>query len=186
MTLYRLRDDVKIENLQKTHKIAYSKTISNINISFKDPRSENLGFQTISPIKETKNWQTNNDFSILRINNAIAELGEDYESEKYSPHDVGLDLLGGIDFSKGCYIGQEVVSRMQHKAKIKRRPFIISNIKANNFAPIFSNDKKIGYIGKVTNKKAIAFIRLDKMDKQNIITINELPIKITLPNWANY
>ena len=46
------------------------------------------------------------------------------------PHDIGMDLLGGVDFKKGCYIGQEVVSRMEHRGTARRRPVIVSGIDA--------------------------------------------------------
>ncbi|TIT85827.1 MAG: folate-binding protein YgfZ, partial [Mesorhizobium sp.] len=51
----------------------------------------------------------------LRIANGIAESGSDYQLGDAFPHDVLLDETGGVGFKKGCYVGQEVVSRMQHR-----------------------------------------------------------------------
>ncbi|RUT94251.1 folate-binding protein, partial [Mesorhizobium sp. USDA-HM6] len=63
-------------------------------------------------------WQT------LRIANGIAESGSDYQLGDAFPHDVLLDETGGVGFKKGCYVGQEVVSRMQHRGTARRRVLI--------------------------------------------------------------
>ena len=57
----------------------------------------------------------------LRIANGVAESGADYQLGDVFPHDVLLDQNGGIGFRKGCYVGQEVVSRMQHRGTARRR-----------------------------------------------------------------
>ena len=62
----------------------------------------------------------------LRIEQGVAESGDDYELNDAFPHDVLLDQLGGVGFSKGCYVGQEVVSRMQHRGTARRRVLIVT------------------------------------------------------------
>ncbi|MFZ1680403.1 MAG: folate-binding protein, partial [Rhizobiaceae bacterium] len=57
----------------------------------------------------------------LRIIHAIAEPGRDFANGEAFPHDVNLDQTGGVSFRKGCYVGQEVVSRMQHRGTARRR-----------------------------------------------------------------
>ena len=65
-----------------------------------------------------------NDWHALRIAHGVAESGFDYEAGDAFPHDVLLDENGGVGFKKGCYIGQEVVSRMQHRGTARRRVLI--------------------------------------------------------------
>ena len=62
----------------------------------------------------------------FRIANGIAESGADYALGDAFPHDVLLDEIGGVGFRKGCYVGQEVVSRMQHRGTARRRVLIVS------------------------------------------------------------
>ena len=62
----------------------------------------------------------------LRIAHGIAESGSDYALGDAFPHDVLLDETGGVGFKKGCYVGQEVVSRMQHRGTARRRVLIVS------------------------------------------------------------
>jgi folate-binding protein YgfZ len=56
----------------------------------------------------------------------IAESGTDYALGDAFPHDVLLDQNGGVGLRKGCYVGQEVVSRMQHRGTARRRVLIVS------------------------------------------------------------
>ena len=61
----------------------------------------------------------------FRIAHGIAESGADYALGDAFPHDVLLDETGGVGFKKGCYVGQEVVSRMQHRGTARRRVLIV-------------------------------------------------------------
>ncbi|MCJ9760865.1 folate-binding protein, partial [Agrobacterium sp. SHOUNA12C] len=64
-------------------------------------------------------------YEALRIANGIAVSGPDFALQDAFPHDVLLDLNGGLGFRKGCYVGQEVVSRMQHRGTARRRVVIV-------------------------------------------------------------
>ena len=70
--------------------------------------------------------------------------------EKFIPQMVNLDLINGISFSKGCYTGQEIVARVQHKGKVKQRMFRItgkaSNKKIDSGSAIFFADTKVGTV----------------------------------------
>ena len=70
--------------------------------------------------------------------------------EKFIPQMVNLDLINGISFSKGCYTGQEIVARVQHKGKVKQRMFHItgkaSNKKIDSGTAILFEDTKVGTV----------------------------------------
>src|SRR5690606_36522662 len=65
------------------------------------------------------------DYASLRIDNGVVESGADYDLSDAFPHDILLDQSGGVGFRKGCYVGQEVVSRMQHRGTARRRVMIV-------------------------------------------------------------
>lgn len=100
----------------------------------------------------------------LRVDYGIAEAYEDYALGSVYPYDINLDYLGGVSVQKGCYIGQEVLSRMYHRKAIKKRLFIAQS--SNDFLPdqttITAQETVIGRISSVRKDKALAFIRLDK------------------------
>jgi folate-binding Fe-S cluster repair protein YgfZ len=76
-----------------------------------------------------------------------------------------MDQLGGIDFRKGCYIGQEVVSRTQHRASARTRivPVAISG-SATSGAEITAGEKTIGTLGSIADGRGLALLRIDRAD----------------------
>ena len=106
-------------------------------------KSENLLDDLSISTLTTKDWKMSD------INAGIPIIyGENIE--KFIPQMVNLDLINGISFSKGCYTGQEIVARVQHKGKVKQRMFRItgkaSNKKINSGSAIFFADTKVGTV----------------------------------------
>ena len=81
------------------------------------------------------------------------------------PHETNMDRLHGVDFEKGCYVGQEVVSRMQHRGSARTRTV---KIILDGFAPepgtaILAGDKPVGTIGSTSGQLGLALIRTDRV-----------------------
>ena len=123
-----------------------------------------------------------------RISECVTELGSDFPSDSLFPHDIGMDLLGGVDFKKGCYIGQEVVSRMQHRGTARRRPVIVSGLPAGAApgAPVMAGGREAGALGQPVDGKAIAILRLDRIENPADASVNGEGVVLTLPSWATY
>jgi folate-binding Fe-S cluster repair protein YgfZ len=96
-----------------------------------------------------------------------------------------MDLMGGVDFRKGCYIGQEVVSRMQHRGTARRRPVIVSGIDAPAGSAVSVGGRDAGHIGKVVDGSAVGIVRLDRFDGGEI-SVAGRPVTVALPAWASY
>jgi folate-binding Fe-S cluster repair protein YgfZ len=96
-----------------------------------------------------------------------------------------MDFLGGVDFKKGCYIGQEVVSRMEHRGTARRRPVIVSGIDAPAGSAVLVGGRDSGTTGQVVGGKAVAIVRLDRFDGGEI-TVGGKPVSVALPDWATY
>ena len=106
-------------------------------------KSENLLDDLSISTLTTKDWKMSD------INASIPIIyGENIE--KFIPQMVNLDLINGISFSKGCYTGQEIVARVQHKGKVKQRMFRItgkaSNKKIDPGTAILFEDTKVGTV----------------------------------------
>ncbi len=109
MKLYRLRAKVEIDDLRATHSVGWSFDGWTGGIGHADPRG--LGERVIAPNEQTADWlPEDEEFDRRRIAAGIPEQGRDFGIDENFAHDIGLDILDGIDFVKGCYIGQEVVS----------------------------------------------------------------------------
>ena len=105
------------------------------------------------------------DWHAFRIAHGVAESGADYALGDAFPHDVLLDQNGGVGFRKGCYVGQEVVSRMQHRGTARRRVLIVDG-DGDLPAPgteIIAGGRAIGTLGSVAGGVGLAIVRIDQV-----------------------
>jgi folate-binding protein YgfZ len=129
-------------------------------------------------------------YAALRILNGIVESGADFALQDAFPHDVLLDKSGGVSFRKGCYVGQEVVSRMQHRSTARRRAVIVSAEQQlpGSGTEITVDGKTIGTLGTVAGTRALAILRIDKageaMNKGTPVLAGEVQLALTLPAWS--
>ncbi|HEV7276857.1 MAG TPA: folate-binding protein [Devosiaceae bacterium] len=187
MRMYKLRAAVEIEDLRETHVVGWSPE-ETVGVAHADARPGGLGWRVIAD-KAAADWDTEDtEFIRARINAGVAELGPDFGADSTFPHDIGMDLLGGIDFKKGCYIGQEVVSRMQHRGTARRRPVIVSALAegAAAGARLLVGEREAGTIGWVLDGKAVAIVRLDRVPDAEAASFANLPVVLHLPEWATY
>jgi len=187
MRLYKLRANLAIQDMSATHAVGWSAGGPEPGISHLDPRGKALGWRIIAPREMAKDW-TDSDLGwhATRIAEGVTELGSDYEADSRFPHDVGMDLLGGVDFAKGCYVGQEVVSRMQHRGTARRRPVIVSGAGLQHGGALELNGREIGALGHVAGDRSIAIVRIDRIDDPAAVTSNGVAVNLALPEWASY
>jgi tRNA-modifying protein YgfZ len=131
-------------------------------------------------------------YNRLRIENGVAESGADYALGDVFPHDVNLDQIGGVGFSKGCFVGQEVVSRMQHRGTARRRLVIIeaSEPLPPSGAIVEAGGKEIGVTATTQGKMGLAILRLDRLadarDNSKTPMANGLALEVRLPRIAKF
>lgn len=129
-------------------------------------------------------------YAALRILNGVLESGSDYALQDAFPHDVLFDKSGGVSFRKGCYVGQEVVSRMQHRSTARRRAVLVSADQplATTGTEITIDGKPIGALGTVAGTRGLAIIRIDKageaMAKGVPVLAADVPVTLALPAWS--
>ncbi|WP_375706667.1 YgfZ/GcvT domain-containing protein [Bartonella sp. AA126HLJHH] len=127
----------------------------------------------------------------LRIRYAIAESAQDYEIGKVFPHDINYDQINGLAFNKGCYIGQEIVSRMHHRRAVRRRIFIVKGqCKLTPQSNIEAGTKVLGYLGTCIGNEALALMRIDHvkdaMDYNIPFTVKNIPVTISIAENMNF
>lgn len=189
MKMYRLRAKVEIEDLRESHRLGWSPEAVAGAVVHKDRLGPvALGFRVIAPADEAAGWSTETDaYHRARIDAGIAALGPDFGAGEVFAHDIGMDQLEGIDFAKGCYVGQEVVSRMKHRGTARRRPVVASGLQADESgAAILAGEREAGTVGAVVDGKAVAVVRLDRLADGKSGTVNGRPVTLTLPAWAGY
>ncbi|WP_099900809.1 YgfZ/GcvT domain-containing protein, partial [Methylobacterium frigidaeris] len=120
LTLYRLRAQVTIEVLPLAVVAGWGAEAPSP--ALRDGRLADLGWRLYLPEDEAP--ATDADaaaYAAHRIGLGVPEGGTDFALGDAFPHEALMDQLGGVDFKKGCYVGQEVVSRMQHRGTARTR-----------------------------------------------------------------
>ncbi len=122
-----------------------------------------------------------------RIALGLADSVQDIGTNNLFPHEANLDQFGGVNFTKGCYVGQEVVSRMQHRGTARSRILPVIGQGMTKGASITSADKTIGEILSTTSTNALALIRLDRLaDATAPLLSNAVTVKVQKPDWIKY
>jgi folate-binding protein YgfZ len=135
---------------------------------------------------------TDAEYHAHRIGLSIPEGGRDWTFGDAFPHEAAYDQLGALDFAKGCYVGQEVVSRMEHRGTARSR--VVSVLAAEDLpppgTPIMAGALPIGTMGSSARSRGIAIARLDRtarsMASGEAIVCASVPVTLAIPGWARY
>ncbi|MCO6387810.1 folate-binding protein YgfZ [Aliihoeflea sp. 40Bstr573] len=128
----------------------------------------------------------------LRVDSGIAESGTDFALSDAFPHDILYDQNGGVGLKKGCFVGQEVVSRMQHRGTARRRVMIARSDDAlpDPGTEITVSGRPIGTLGSGADGSGIAIVRIDRvkdaLDAGQDIVAGDARVTLSIPGWARY
>jgi tRNA-modifying protein YgfZ len=136
---------------------------------YADPRDPRLGWRAIMPRAAAAAIGTEHIaiYEALRIDTVAPKGGVDFAYGDAFPHDANFDLLNGVDFQKGCYVGQEVVSRMKHRGSGRKR---VARVKLSADAPppgtpVLDGELPVGTLGSSSGREALAMLRIDRADE---------------------
>jgi folate-binding protein YgfZ len=163
-------------------------------VSYTDPRHAGMGERTIRLIDADDSFPTDTvqleknraTYDALRISLGIPDTGRDLMAEKSMPLESGFDELHGVDFEKGCYVGQEVTTRMKHRNLVKKRlfPVLIDGETAPG-AVIKCGDVEAGELRSAIKGRGIALLRLDLVAKGGL-NADGVAITPEKPDWVNF
>jgi tRNA-modifying protein YgfZ len=131
-----------------------------------DPRAPALGWRALVVGPRASDASADEAYEALRIEAGVPKGGVDFKYNDAFPHEANMDRLSGVDFKKGCFIGQEVVSRMKHRNTVRTRvtPFQAQGATPAQGARILDGEIEIGVIGSTKGSKGLALVRLDKAE----------------------
>jgi folate-binding protein YgfZ len=196
---YKLRAKVAVENLSDSLGVLAvwdGEPSMKPDLSFADPRNEALGWRILVPeeLKQKVADLLGADlvdeaaYDAHRIAIGVPRGGLDFMYSDAFPHETNMDRLHGVDFEKGCYVGQEVVSRMQHRGTARTRTVRVT---LEDFSPepgttILAGDKSVGTMGSTAAGHGIALVRTDRvadaLDAGLTLSAGGLAIRLTDPN----
>ena len=166
LRLYRLRAQIELTDLSETQGVQAIWGEEPLPAGAQpDPRHASLGARLIA---ERATLATNPGeraaYEAQRIACGIPQGGADFAYGEAFPHEANMDLIGGVDFKKGCYVGQEVVSRVHHRGTARRRilPAALAGAAPAPGTPVLAGEVEVGALGSTAGRHALASIRLDR------------------------
>jgi folate-binding protein YgfZ len=178
LNLYKLRAKVDIQDASEDYRVLVLWGPSSAGreeaagtVSFADPRLPALGSRILADARSacSKAGEADaldaapEDYHAHRIALGVPEGGKDYALGDTFPHEADLDKLRGVSFSKGCFVGQEVVSRMQNRGSVRKRVMPIEGERPlASGAEVKVDAAAIGTVGSVAGNLALALLRLDR------------------------
>ncbi len=198
LTFYKLRAKVTVENLSDNLGViaAWDGDFAmQPDLAFADPRDEALGFRILAPEDLAPKLADLIGADLLdsaayearRIACGAPRGGMDFIYGDAFPHETNMDRLHGVDFDKGCYVGQEVVSRMQHRGTARTRTvkIILDGPSPEVGATILAGDKVVGTMGSTAGESGLALVRTDRVADAlaagQSLTAGGLPLHLAEP-----
>ncbi len=159
LTMYRLRADVALA----PSPLGVSRGLSDAPPgSMPDPRHAALGWRAYGA-HQVQGGAPTVDWDAIRVAHTIPETGIELIPDESYPLEVGFERLHGVDFRKGCYVGQEVTARMKHKTMLRKG---LAAVDISGAAPVgtalLANDKEAGTLFTQSGGRAIAYLRFDR------------------------
>jgi len=206
LTLYRLRAKVDIKDRTAEYcafalwgGAAQAVAAATGTLLFPDPRLPALGLRGLAPAPLAPGFASGGGalevsaqhYHAHRIALGVPEGGKDYTFGDAFPHDADLDQLNGVSFAKGCFVGQEVVSRMQNRSQARKRIVaIVGDAPLLAGAAITAGAAVIGTVGSVAGSEALALVRLDRAAeaaaKGTSLMAGGVAIALRKPDWAKF
>jgi folate-binding protein YgfZ len=195
---YRLRAKVTVEDLTDSLGVMAvwdGEPSTKPDLTFADPRDEALGWRILVPAELAQKVADligaelvdSTAYDAHRIATGVPRGGLDFMYGDAFPHETNMDRLHGVDFDKGCYVGQEVVSRMQHRGTARTRTvrIVLDGAPPEAGSPVLAGDKPLGTMGSSSDGKGLALIRTDRaidaLDAGTPLTSGGLAIRIADP-----
>ncbi len=191
LEMYKLRADV--EFIDRTDAFAIWAILGDITVPggdsliFRDPRHPAMGHRAIVAASGHPGFPEGSfeDYERLRLTLGIPDSSRDIEVNKRLVLEANLDALNGVDFDKGCYVGQEIAARMKYRGKVRKR---LLPVRFDGQAPepgsaIFVNEVEIGETRSRLEDRAIALIRIEDLAKGPATLADGTAVIPEAPAW---
>ncbi|MEQ8281832.1 MAG: folate-binding protein [Parvibaculum sp.] len=192
LTMYKLRAKVTIEDVSAAHGVAVywnedGTAVAADGARLPDPRLAAMGARAILPKEmlaaldgDMTGWHRH------RIRLGVGDAAEDFEPDRTFPLEVNLDLLNGIDFHKGCFVGQEVTSRTKRRGSVRKRlvPCDVEGDLPAPGTPVKAIAREVGTVfsGDAETTRVLALLRLDLI-KNATLEASASGLTPDIPGW---
>ena len=193
LNLHKMRAKIAIEDKSKDFAVAAifgGEVATGIEgIFYRDTRGPSMGLRVIVPREAVPklDWAEASRYEAHRIAQGVPKGGVDFRYGDAFVHDVNLDSMNGVDFKKGCYVGQEVVARVHYRNSARK---CIVKIYFDGPAPaqgtqITAGETNIGQVGSTAGVEGLAMVRLDRLEEARAAGVTlkagDVAVEVTLP-----
>jgi tRNA-modifying protein YgfZ len=206
LSMYKLRADAVITDESGAYVVAAvwgdgaeAAADQSDGVAFADPRLAAMGLRVLAAngdsgpgAKLPGEAAGLEDYQAMRVALGVPEAGKDYRLGDTFPHEALFDQLGGVSFTKGCFVGQEVVSRMQHRGTARKRvvPVVGTEALPETGSEVRAGSSLIGTLGSVAGNTALGMLRLDRAAeaeaKGEALMAGGVAVSIKIPEWATF
>jgi folate-binding protein YgfZ len=196
---YKLRAKVTVEDLSESLAVVAGsngqRPDDEAGLVVEDPRLPALGWRALVAAQDAAEFGRDpaEAYHAHRIALGVPEGGRDFLFGDAFPHEALMDQLNGVDFDKGCYVGQEVVSRMQHRGTARTR--IVPAVYEGGFAAdvgveVTAGEKALGRTGTGAGGRGLLMIRVDRasdaLKAGETIRAGGIPVTLVKPSWIGF
>ena len=183
LTLYRLRAKISVA-ADDSLKVGVSSSRIDRPMAFADPRLAAMGWRVLAA---EASLPAGSGYHAARIRTGLADSDQDIGVEKLFPHEANLDQFKGVNFTKGCYVGQEVVSRMQHRGTARNRILPVNFDGAISDRQVTAGEKPVGELLSILDGQGLALLRIDRLAEATApLLAGETHVSVVKPNWISY
>jgi tRNA-modifying protein YgfZ len=184
LMMYRLRAKLDIA-LDDGKAVAVSSSGNLSGIAFIDPRLPGIGYRAIVDVESLP---VGTGYHVARIALGLADSERDIGSGQMFVHEANLDQLHGVSFTKGCYVGQEVVSRTHHRHTARNRILPVRfEGEVQLGADVVSGEVRLGTMLSSLDGHGLALLRLDRLaEASSALLTSGVKLSVHKPSWANF
>jgi folate-binding protein YgfZ len=203
LNFYKLRSPVTAEDLSEALGVLAlwgGEGTTDYGLVYRDPRLPALGARVMLPLELATEAAADMGAELVdaagyeahRVALGVARGGLDFIYGNAFPHETDMDQLNGVDFAKGCYVGQEVVSRMEHRGSARTRvvPVAYEGYAPDAGTPVTAADKPVGTFGSSADGHALALVRLDRVADALAagvpLVAGGATLRLVKPEWARF
>lgn len=203
LNFYKLRAKVIVEDLSEVLGVLAiwdGDGMTEYGLCFADPRLPDLGKRCMLPPHLAREaaadlaaeLSSEVAYEVHRIEHGVPRGGLDFIYGGAFPHETDMDQLGGVDFDKGCFVGQEVVSRIEHRGTARTRvvPVIYDGAAPAAGVAVMAGERNLGMMGSAAGGRGLASLRLDRVEEalasQVPLVAGGVELQLVKPSWVRF
>ena len=217
LNMYRLRAEVTIEDISAEWEVCAAfgagteaalglaggvgaATSFGDGVAFMDPRLAEAGARLIAPKGQAGPMlaaagiisAAAPDYDYFRLCLALPDSGRDLVADKSLMLESNLERLHGVDFDKGCFVGQELTARTKYRALVRKRllPVLIDGPLPDPGTPLMVDEREVAVMRSGQGDRGLALVRLDRLTEAGglglSLTAGAATVTPLLPDWADF